>query len=84
LKAPFKYVEIEWTDANSGTGWETHDKLAKIIPVLTRGWLVYEDVYQVVVAGTWSPDQGENGKEQYNQTIAIPMGMVVNLREVGA
>ncbi len=80
---PYKFVEVEWLDANSGGGWEQMHELPEVAMVHTRGWLVKQDLEGIVVSGTWSPKDPEKGdKEQFNQSIAIPMGMVVNLREI--
>lgn len=81
-KPPFKFVEVEWLDANSGSGWEELKDIPQPARVLTRGWLISETLDGITVAGTWSPSEGCNRHEEFNQTISIPNGMLVELRDL--
>lgn len=77
VPVPHKFVEVEWLDANSDTGWKKPADFPKPTPVRTRGWLVQEAIDYVVVAGSTHAD-GE-----YGELIAIPMGMVENIIDLG-
>lgn len=81
-----KFVEVEWADANSGTGWLRDGDPERDLPepsvCTTRGWLVKESVEGIVLAGTIGHPQGHERDPEWNQVIAIPMGMVLNLREL--
>lgn len=72
----YKFVEVSWEDAVSGNTWEGPSDFGKPHPVITRGWLVKEDLEYIVTAGSVSID--ENGKEQFNQTLVLPRGWILD------
>lgn len=79
-QVPHKFVEVQWLDANSDSAWVVPRKFPKPVPVITRGWLVAEEIDHVVVAGSYIADDGEG--PIYSEIIAIPMGMVETLLEI--
>jgi len=77
VPVPHKFVEVEWLDAKSESSWVTPDKFPGPVAVRTRGWLVRECLDHIVVAGT------VHAEGEYGEIIAIPMGMVENLVDLG-
>ena len=82
----FKFVEVSWADANSGTGWLRVGDPLRDLPsssaCVTRGWLIKEDEEAVVLAGTMGLPEGPDHEHEFNQVIAIPRGMIKLLRNL--
>jgi len=85
-KPEYKFVEVTWADANSGTGWLRIGDPTRDLPsscaCVTRGWLIREDANAVVLAGTMGLPEGAEHEAEFNQVIAIPRGMVIKKREM--
>lgn len=81
-EVPYKFVEIEWLDANSSNSWDKKEELPKAARAVTRGWLSNQTLDELVVSATYSPSDSHSEKEEFNQSIAIPMGMVISLTEL--
>lgn len=72
VKPKEDFVEAVWIDANRSTGWTHMSDIPKVVKCVTRGWEIYEDDEQIVLAGTTS------GDGEYGEVIAIPKGMLVS------
>lgn len=79
----YKLVMVEWDDANSGIGWLRVGDQDRDLPepsaCKTVGWLIKEEIAGIVIAGTLGAPSGQDKGHEFNQVIAIPMGMVTNL-----
>ena len=73
-KHPF--VLVKWHDAvNATMAWQTN---VEVCPITTIGFLIKKDRRQVIVAHSMSEDG------QFAGRFAIPLGMLVEVRELGA
>lgn len=77
MKKPvYKYplIEVQWTDAETGHGWEEESDLDIALPLVTTvGFLVRESETCVMLASTIS-DSSSNAR------IKIPRGMITNTK----
>lgn len=73
-----KFVEVEWADAVSTADWRSPDNLPRVIPCISRGWLVIDDEEQVTLVATMQ--QMDNG--HVGEVVSIPRGMVLRIRKL--
>ena len=78
----YKFVEVKWRDANSSASWDKKADLPKGSPCVTRGWLVGETLEEIQIAATIGYPNGPKEDPEFNQSIAIPQGMVEELQEM--
>jgi hypothetical protein len=80
-KPPYKFVEIVWDDAASNSEtWVLARNIAGPEQVITRGWLVRDEPKYVAVASSVSNEDLE--EDHVGNTITVPRGMVVSMREL--
>lgn len=80
-KPPYKFVEIVWDDAASNSEtWVTASEITGPEQVITRGWLIRDEAKYVAVASSVSNEDLE--EDHVGNTITIPRGMVVSMREL--
>lgn len=80
-RPPYKFVEIVWDDAASNSdAWVHKDDIALPEQVITRGWLIKEDVRSVAIASSVS--NIEEFEDTVGNTMTIPIGMIVSRREL--
>lgn len=80
-KPPYKYVEAIWDDAASNSEtWVSVDDIQKPERVVTRGWLVKECPTFLSIASSVSAT--EDYEDTVGNTLTIPRGMVVSLKEL--
>lgn len=78
---PYKFVEIIWDDAASNAKtWVEIADIAVPAPVITRGWLVRDDPKYVSVASSVANEELE--KDAVGNTMTVPRGMIVTMREL--
>lgn len=71
-------VLISWNDAYSPASTEEFNAadlslLQKAIPIVTSGWLIYEDDARLIVGGEWS------GDEDFRNVTVVPRGMMTKI-----
>lgn len=72
-----RIVLVEWKDAVALAQWSAASCLQEPIHAHTVGWLLHDDDSYVQIAATIAVD-GE-----YNQSMTIPRGMVISMKDVG-
>lgn len=86
-KVPYPFVEIVWDDASSNSeSWAHIKDIAEPEQVITRGWLIKQtgepggiEGY-VCVAASLSNEELE--EEVVGNTMTVPRGMIVKMREL--
>lgn len=73
-----RYVEVEWDDAISACEWCDLAHVPKVVPCVSRGWLIIDTKAQVSVASTMQMVDGG----QVGEIISIPRGMVKRIRKL--
>lgn len=81
-KIKFPYVEINWLDAFSDDSWLLEKDLPKPAKIKSRGWLIKDKKYYVVLASTFAPGIGNDGEDQYGEVIAIPRGWIKKIKKL--
>ena len=77
----FPYEEIKtsisWFDAQSNTGWLTHDKMKKLKPAesKTKGWIFQQTDDYITNFGTYSIDP-DSKEIEFGEVICIPKNWV--------
>lgn len=80
-KPPYKFVEVVWEDAASNSEtWVTTKEITAPEEVITRGWLVRDEPKYVAIASSVSNEDLE--EDHVGNTITIPRGMIMTLREL--
>lgn len=76
MKKPWKYVEVDWADAVSSLKWADNGKFPSPQTFTTRGWLVFETLDHIVLAGTvgWDIDLWI-----YGEVISLPRGCIEHI-----
>lgn len=79
----YPYVEIIWLDAGSpGGGWRRRtDDLVKTPKVITRGWVVKRDKYQVWLTMSIPIDENQMDAE-FSEDLVLPQGMIVSEQQI--
>jgi hypothetical protein len=72
-----RIVAVEWLDAGCDSAWQGAGSLVTPVTCWTVGWLWHEDESMVLIVGTC------NAAGDFNQSMAIPRGMVLTLKDVG-
>lgn len=76
-KYPFPLVEVRWTDAQTGHGWEEETESELDCPeVITVGFLILRNDKGVRVASTVGTDKTNNSR------IDIPNKMIISIKEL--
>lgn len=78
---PWKFVDVTWIDANSGTGWQKMKDVPEGSVCSTRGWLIKETPDWITVAATVGSPDGVSHEPEFNQVITIPQGCITKLAE---
>jgi hypothetical protein len=83
-----KAVEVVWYDAFDISTWLSRDEVGINFPpesrgklCRTRGWLVHQDEYKLVVSQTWCPEVESRDEAIVSGNLVVPMGMVVEVIE---
>jgi len=71
-----KKVLVEWKDAACTATWQAEGTALTVESCWSMGWLLQDTEDSILLAGTVS----SNG--DFNQSIVIPRGMVVDIREI--
>lgn len=93
VQAPVKVVRVEaavavaakiilWNDiSGQERPWLTHEEAISLEPILmkTVGYIIHEDDEKIVVCSTMSTDE-----EHYGNVNAIPRGVILAMRDLGA
>lgn len=80
-KVPYPLVEIIWDDAASNSEtWTTIKDAAPPEQVITVGYLVKERKRYVCVASSVANEDCH--EDQIGNTMTIPRGMIVSMREI--
>jgi hypothetical protein len=88
VKAPVKVVRVVvakiilWADiTGQERPWLTHEEAISLEPILmkTVGYIIHEDDEKIVVCSTMSTDE-----EHYGNVNAIPRGVILAMRDLGA
>ena len=88
VQAPVKGVRVVaakiilWTDiSGQERPWLTHEEAISLEPILmkTVGYIIHEDDEKIVVCSTMSTDE-----EHYGNVNAIPRGVILAMRDLGA
>ena len=80
-KPPYKFVEIIWDDAASNSQtWVHVQDVAAPAPVITRGWVIRDEPKFVALASSVSNEELE--EDHVGNTMTIPRGMIVTMREL--
>ncbi len=75
----WRFAEIVWNDANASSDWDKLEDIPRSRQMITRGWIISEDKRGITVAATLDL---EGPEEQFSESIAIPFGCIVEIREV--
>jgi len=73
---------ILWNDiSGQERPWLTHEEAISLEPILmkTVGYIIHEDDEKIVVCSTMSTDE-----EHYGNVNAIPRGVILAMRDLGA
>jgi hypothetical protein len=73
----FPLKEVTWLDAVALSQWMAAGAVQEPIRAVTIGYVLHEDETYIQLAGTVATD-GE-----YNQSMTIPKGMVLSIKELG-
>ena len=76
----YRFVEVVWLDANRSLGWTLAGEMPQPAKCVSRGWVWQDDAAAVVLYSTIT----ESDPVEYGETIAIPKGMVVSMKELPA
>lgn len=74
----YKFAEVHWEDAVSALRWTTGGELPKPSQVVSRGWVVAEELTHITLAGTLQTDHNE----EFGEIICIPRAMILFFREM--
>jgi hypothetical protein len=72
-----RLVMVEWLDAACNASWQDDGAILPTVKVWTAGFLTHEEEAFVMISGSVSEDGG------FNQTMSIPRGMLVSMKDVG-
>lgn len=74
------FVEVHWKDAASRAEWQVRGEKSKLAEVIHRGWLYEEDGDSIsLCAGVV---MGKTGVTDVGDTITIPRGCIVTIKEI--
>lgn len=85
-----RLIYLEWADSISNTGWKTREETldwarnADEWIMRNVGWVVHEDIKQLVLASRWSPESNDH-EEQLGLLQKIPKTWIkkrINLKEI--
>lgn len=79
-KNKYKYVEVNWKDAISDSGWIERKSLPLPAVIVSRGWLVVDHDEYITLAGSLGDDTDE--KEDFGEVITIPKGWTTNIKKL--
>jgi len=80
-KPPYKFVEVVWEDAASNSEtWVKAEEITAPEEVITRGWLVRDELKYVAIASSVSNE--DLAEDHVGNTLTIPRGMIMTMREL--
>ena len=73
----YSLIHVEWTDIVAEIGWQSVEEKTIVHPCSSVGWVIDEDVHQIVLASTIST---VDNKTETNNRIAIPKETISSMK----